>query len=51
MSALRSQVVRLVLPDLRLHGEDRLQRLRQLRADSQIAAVGLSFAGAPGAIG
>lgn len=39
MSALRGQVVDLVLLDLRLRGEDGMQLLRQVRADSQIPVI------------
>ena len=39
MRALRAQVVDLVLLDLRLRGEDGMQLLRQLRADSQIPVI------------
>ena len=38
-AALRSQVLDLVLLDLRLPGEDGMQLLRQLRADSQIPVI------------
>jgi two-component system OmpR family response regulator len=39
MSALRAQVVDLVLLDLRLRGEDGMQLLRQVRADSHIPVI------------
>ena len=39
MSAFRAQVIDLVLLDLRLHGEDGMQLLRQLRAESQIPVI------------
>jgi two-component system, OmpR family, response regulator len=39
MSVLRSQVVDLVLLDLRLRGEDGMQLLRQLRAESHIPII------------
>jgi two-component system OmpR family response regulator len=39
MSAFRSEVVDLVLLDLRLRGEDGMQLLRQLRAESQIPVI------------
>jgi two-component system, OmpR family, response regulator len=39
MSLLRSQVVDLVLLDLRLRGEDGMQLLRQLRAESHIPVI------------
>ena len=39
MSAFRAQVVDLVLLDLRLRGEDGMQLLRQLRAESQIPVI------------
>jgi DNA-binding response OmpR family regulator len=38
-SALQSRVIDLVLLDLRLRGEDGMQLLRQLRADSQIPVI------------
>jgi two-component system, OmpR family, response regulator len=38
-SVLRSQVLDLVLLDLRLRGEDGMQLLRQLRAESQIPVI------------
>jgi two-component system, OmpR family, response regulator len=38
-SALRAQVIDLVLLDLRLRGEDGMQLLRQLRAESQIPVI------------
>jgi DNA-binding response OmpR family regulator len=39
MGAFRAQVVDLVLLDLRLHGEDGMQLLRQLRAESQLPVI------------
>src|SRR5262249_59995220 len=39
LAALRAQVIDLVLLDLRLRGEDGMQLLRQLRADSQIPVI------------
>ena len=39
MRAFRAQVVDLVLLDLRLHGEDGMQLLRQLRAESQLPVI------------
>jgi two-component system, OmpR family, response regulator len=39
MSALRAQVIDLVLLDLRLRGEDGMQLLRQLRTESQIPVI------------
>jgi two-component system, OmpR family, response regulator len=39
VSTLRAQVVDLVLLDLRLRGEDGMQLLRQLRAESQIPII------------
>jgi len=39
MGAFRAQVIDLVLLDLRLHGEDGMQLLRQLRAESQIPVI------------
>jgi two-component system, OmpR family, response regulator len=39
LSVVRSQVVDLVLLDLRLRGEDGMQLLRQLRAESQIPVI------------
>ena len=39
MSVFRAQVVDLVLLDLRLRGEDGMQLLRQLRAESQIPVI------------
>jgi len=39
MSTFRAQVIDLVLLDLRLHGEDGMQLLRQLRAESQIPVI------------
>jgi DNA-binding response OmpR family regulator len=39
VSALRAHVVDLVLLDLRLRGEDGMQLLRQIRADSQIPVI------------
>jgi DNA-binding response OmpR family regulator len=39
MSALRAQVIDLVLLDLRLHGEDGMQLLRQVRAQSHIPVI------------
>ena len=39
MSAFRSEVIDLVLLDLRLRGEDGMQLLRRLRAESQIPVI------------
>lgn len=39
LAALRAQVIDLVLLDLRLRGEDGMQLLRQLRAESQIPVI------------
>ena len=39
MAAFRTQVVDLILLDLRLHGEDGMQLLRQLRAESHIPVI------------
>jgi two-component system, OmpR family, response regulator len=39
LSAFRAQVIDLVLLDLRLRGEDGMQLLRQLRAESQIPVI------------
>jgi len=39
MRTFRAQVIDLVLLDLRLHGEDGMQLLRQLRAESQIPVI------------
>src|SRR3984893_15864949 len=39
MGAFRAQVVDLVLLDLRLDGEDGMQLLRQLRAESQLPVI------------
>ena len=39
MGAFGAQVVDLVLLDLRLHGEDGMQLLRQLRAESQLPVI------------
>ncbi len=39
MGAFRAQVVDLVLLDLRLHGEDGMQLLRQLHAESQLPVI------------